>query len=64
MPIDGIEDRSSPENARETLAAWKAGRATLKELCAAIEAIFGAATRREEAIGDDLKLGGDGRRVF
>lgn len=47
---------SLPEKARETLAAWKAGRATLKELWAAIEAIFGAAIRNEEAIGDDMKL--------
>lgn len=49
---------SLPEKARVTLAAWKAGRATLKELWAAIEAIFGAAILNEEAIGDDMKLEG------
>lgn len=59
-------DRDTPEKAREALAAWKAGRATLKELWAAIEAIFGAAKRREEAIAMNCGVYGwigDGRWI-
>jgi len=41
---------SLPEKARENFCAWNAGRATLTELWAAMVAIFGAATRREEDI--------------